>query len=319
MDSGKNHKHLRIGAEKVLTLLEKKGQDSDLARLLEDEYMPYETLKGLLKGEIAKKDEKMDYDFFSEVLGFFQDNHISIDAPIPRISITDQFHQQKAIPQLIKLYKQGVSVGSELNLPEEVYDVIAKCTSDYSMHLGKHTVLFDPSKHKLSLHKDGASTDSSKDVYQGEEVNFIAKAYSCITVTLIETAERAKEKGDESVFITCGVLYKYFTSLSSENCNQGNAMDFAKLLKLAHNSNMEFREISAELEYNLHDQNSELEGSKQTGEDKSLLKKNNLDSKTHHANPHLRGSDQNTVGSFIEEGGVDLSGVNAVEAPVEVA
>lgn len=115
--------------------------------------------------------------------------------------------------------------GSENQLPNYIYEELAKLTSSYSLHHKTKTVHFR--NKKLEVTPDEAYQDGGKDTFKDNGP--VAQNYYNLISSIIKHAEEFDP--ESPIFSILSKLYCFLTTLSSEACNQQNALEFAGLLQ----------------------------------------------------------------------------------------
>ncbi len=128
------------------------------------------------------------------------------------------------------------------SLPSVMFEELARLTSNYSLHRKTKTVQYNKQQ-GLLLKPEDAFPDGSKDTF--EDNGMVARNYYRLVAKIIEFSEiertqcHHKVNNDvdgllckNDIFCILAKLYCFLTTMSSEACNQQNALEFAELLQL---------------------------------------------------------------------------------------
>lgn len=127
------------------------------------------------------------------------------------------------------------------SLPSVMFEELARLTSNYSLHRKTKTVQYNKQQ-GLLLKPEDAFPDGSKDTF--EDNGMVARNYYRLVAKIIEFSEieithcHHKVNNDvdgllckNDIFCILAKLYCFLTTMSSEACNQQNALGFAELLQ----------------------------------------------------------------------------------------
>jgi hypothetical protein len=122
-------------------------------------------------------------------------------------------------------------------LPQDSYKEIAICTANYSTHLGSKLFNYDPRTGNF-LYKELKAGDRSKDV---EDDMVVSNNHILLTSSLVSGAMKCALPGADGKVVLVEDKKAFFSSYASllhslstlipSNCNQDNAMVFAKELE----------------------------------------------------------------------------------------
>ncbi len=114
---------------------------------------------------------------------------------------------------------------SGIKLPPVIYTELGKLVSAYSGHRKTQTVYFRD--FKLDIKPDDAFQDGGKDTFEDNGV--VAQNYMKLLEAIIDFSRQATTVNP--YFPILAKLYQHLTTLSSEACNQQNAIDLAQVLE----------------------------------------------------------------------------------------
>lgn len=142
------------------------------------------------------------------------------------IESTKEEHPEAAPdPIIISLRTAAIDSSSLTTLPNDIYQELARLTSDYSDHYHTRTVYFRANA--LEIKPEDGCQDSSKDTY--EDNGPVAENYLNLIAAIVRIA---RDEGETNpIFLTLAKLYQCLTTLSSNACNQKNAVEFARSLE----------------------------------------------------------------------------------------